>query len=214
MPHELAIGLGDLADRINHEHEGCETALRAGLAHAIEAGLLLIEAKGRIEHGGWLPWVGANGRFSERTAQSYMQVSRRAAELGWSDPQRAADLSYREALAMLAKPSEDLELHEVCQLFPPMRPEEFAGLKADIAAHGQCKPIWTLYGKVIDGKERLRACRELGIKPKTQEWDGDDGDLLAFVCGVNIHRTHLTRDQRAMCAVKFMEYKGRRTDAG
>ncbi len=32
------LPLEALAERINHEHAGCEAALRAGLAHALAAG--------------------------------------------------------------------------------------------------------------------------------------------------------------------------------
>src|SRR5262249_32476678 len=46
---------------------------------------------------------------------------------------------------------------------------------------------------------RWRACKELGIKPKTREWDGR-GSLLAFVLSLNLHRRHLTPSQKAMAA--------------
>jgi hypothetical protein len=102
-------GLDTLAERINLEHELCQTSFRVGLAHAIEAGRLLCEAKQRLAHGQWLPWLGAHCTFSERTAQGYMRVARHAAELT-ADPQRVADsdggLSLRGALEMLARPGD------------------------------------------------------------------------------------------------------------
>ena len=39
---------------------------------------------------------------------------------------------------------------------------------------------------------RYQACRELGIEPKFQEWDGQ-GSLVAFVISLNQHRRHLAR---------------------
>jgi hypothetical protein len=94
--------LSDLAERINAEHQQAETALREGLSHARAAGELLLQAKQQCRHGQWLPWLAANVRFSERTAQSYMRVAARWEELT-SNPQRVADLPYREAVAMLAE---------------------------------------------------------------------------------------------------------------
>ena len=34
-----------------------------------------------------------------------------------------------------------LPIHELARLFPPMSDEEYAGLKADIAANGKVDPI-------------------------------------------------------------------------
>lgn len=93
-----------------------------------------------------------------------------------------------------------MEIHEVANIFPTMSPDEFRGLKADIAANGQREPVWTHQGKVIDGRNRLRACVELGITPETREWDGK-GSLGEFVVSLNLHRRHLTPSQKAACGV-------------
>jgi hypothetical protein len=93
-----------------------------------------------------------------------------------------------------------MDIHEVCTIFPMMNPEEFEALKANIAAHGQREPIWTYQGKVIDGRNRLKACQELGVTPMTREWDGQ-GSLTAFIVSLNLHRRHLTSSQRAACGV-------------
>jgi hypothetical protein len=101
-----ADDLAALAARINAEHQEAEGAMRAGLAHAKNAGELLLEAKRRCPHGRWLPWLRANVRFGERTAQAYMRVARRWGELE-AKAQRVADLPYREAIAMLAAAEDD-----------------------------------------------------------------------------------------------------------
>ena len=62
-----------------------------------------------------------------------------------------------------------MESHPVASLFPLMGDEEFAALKADIAANGQREPVWLHDGKLIDGRNRYRACTELGLEPKTEE---------------------------------------------
>jgi hypothetical protein len=48
-----------------------------------------------------LPWLKANVKFSERTAQAYMRVAKRWPELE-TKAQHVADLPYREALKCLA----------------------------------------------------------------------------------------------------------------
>lgn len=93
--------------------------------------------------------------------------------------------------------------HDVANLFPLMTGTEFADLKADIAAYGQREPIWLHPdGRIVDGRNRHRACVELGISPRFQTWHGD-GSLVAFVVSLNLHRRHLTESQRAMIAAKL-----------
>src|SRR6185369_4965990 len=87
-------------------------------------------------------------------------------------------------------------------IFPPMRDKEYQELKASIAAQGLFDPIWTYQGKVIDGRHRLRACTELVIPPRYQEWDGK-GSLFDFVISLNLHRRHLKEAQRAMVAARI-----------
>jgi hypothetical protein len=49
--------LTDLAARIRAEHEAVSKALKESVRHAIAAGELLVEAKGQLGHGRWLPWL-------------------------------------------------------------------------------------------------------------------------------------------------------------
>jgi hypothetical protein len=50
-------------------------ALRAERKNLFEIGALLIEARAKVDHGGWLPWLEKNFGKSERTAQNYMMAS-------------------------------------------------------------------------------------------------------------------------------------------
>jgi hypothetical protein len=100
--------LAELARRINSEHAQAEGALRAGLQHARTAGQLLLEAKAKLAHGQWLPWLKANIGASKRTCQGYMRVCEQWPVLE-AKAQRVALLSYREALAVLAEPTRDDE---------------------------------------------------------------------------------------------------------
>jgi hypothetical protein len=93
-----------LAERINAEHDQAGAALKAGLLHARSAGDLLLQAKEQLPHGQWLPWLEANVRFSDRTAQAYMRVARRWMEL--EKAQGLADLTFEGGLKLLAAPAE------------------------------------------------------------------------------------------------------------
>jgi DNA modification methylase/ParB-like chromosome segregation protein Spo0J len=100
-----------------------------------------------------------------------------------------------------------LPFHEVCNVFPMMGEDDFRALKEDIAANGLREPIWTHEQQIIDGRNRLRACQELGVRPRFQEWDRR-GSLVSFVVSLNFHRRHLTASQRAACAAEFEERLG------
>jgi DUF3102 family protein len=87
----------DLAERINAEHGKAERALRSGVEHAARAGELLLKAKEKIGHGGWLGWLKDNVAFSERLAQAYMQL----ASLPVEKRNAVADLPLRKALSAI-----------------------------------------------------------------------------------------------------------------
>ena len=110
---------------------------------------------------------------------------------------------------MSIRNGKELEIDALATLFPPMSEKEFARLKADISTHGQLEPIWTHRGRVVDGRHRLRACRELGLEPLVSAYDGD-GSVLDFVIAKNLHRRHLSGNQRALVAAKLANLSGGR----
>ena len=100
----------------------------------------------------------------------------------------------------------ELKIHPAAELFPPMTEAEFLGLKEDIREHGQREDIVVWQGQLIDGRHRLRACRELGIEPEIAELM-DETDPWQYVVSHNLHRRHLTTAQRAMVADKLASLK-------
>lgn len=100
-----------LAADINRYHAAAEQALRSGLENARQAGELLLEAKGKLPHGEWYPWLKRNCKFSARTAQAYMRVAKRWPELD-SKCATSADLTFREATQLLCAPAVEGEAEE------------------------------------------------------------------------------------------------------
>jgi ParB-like chromosome segregation protein Spo0J len=86
-----------------------------------------------------------------------------------------------------------------------MEEADLADLAADIQANGLRDPIWTLDGKILDGRNRYRACILNGIEYRTEPFAGTDP--LAFVLSKNLHRRHLTTSQRAMVAASIEHQK-------
>lgn len=96
------------------------------------------------------------------------------------------------------------EIHPAAELFPTMSDEELQGLIADIKQNGQHEPATLWQGKLIDGRNRAKACEVLGVDLQCCELDSDT-DPIKWVLSYNLHRRHLTPSQKAMVAVKLKE---------
>ncbi len=101
-----------------------------------------------------------------------------------------------------------VDIHPAADAFPMMNAEQYEGLKADIAKNGQQEDIVYWKGLLVDGRNRLKACRELGIEPEAAELDPEiTPDPTAYVISANLHRRHLTTAQRSMVAAKLATLK-------
>lgn len=98
------------------------------------------------------------------------------------------------------------DIHPAATIFPMMTDDEYEGLKQDISENGQREDIVVWCGKLIDGRNRLRACEELGRTPDIAELD-EDQDPWKYVISHNLHRRHLTTSQRASVAAKMAKLK-------
>jgi ParB-like chromosome segregation protein Spo0J len=81
-------------------------------------------------------------------------------------------------------------------MFPPITEEDFGKLAADIKLNGLHQPIVRYQGKILDGNNRYRACELAKIAPKFADFNGDDAQARNYVISANIHRRHLSPDQR------------------
>jgi hypothetical protein len=86
-----------------------------------------------------------------------------------------------------------------------MEGAEFDALVADIKKNGLHYPIFLYEGKILDGRNRYRACLELGWEPATRNCDHHVGDPAGFVISRNIHRRHLTAKQRRELIAKLLK---------
>lgn len=95
-------------------------------------------------------------------------------------------------------------IHPAAAMFPLIDAENLAALARDIREHGQQEPIWMYQGKLLDGRNRVLACAQAGIKPTSREWKPGPGETpTSFVMSRNLHRRHLTASQRAALAVEL-----------
>jgi len=83
--------------------------------------------------------------------------------------------------------------HEAAQLFPLMTQERFSDLVGSIQLSGLLHEIILYEDKILDGRNRYRACEKAGIAPRFRQHVGDPYD---YVWSANGQRRDLGQDQR------------------
>jgi ParB-like chromosome segregation protein Spo0J len=95
----------------------------------------------------------------------------------------------------------NLEAHPAAAMFPMMPADELQALSADIGAHGLVEPVVLFEGKILDGRNRVKACELAGVRVDTVAWvPQDDRTPVEFVISSNLYRRHLSTSQRAIIA--------------
>jgi hypothetical protein len=134
-----------------------------------------------------------------------------------------------------------LPIHPAAELFPPMSESELRELGEDIKKNGLTSSIVLFEGKLLDGRNRLDAIELLRIEysflggTDPAKWHGlytlpnqraksgrrdsgvslfsyFGGDPYAFVLSANIHRRHLTTEQKRELIVKLLKAKPEQSD--
>ena len=95
--------------------------------------------------------------------------------------------------------------HELAARFPLMSEADFAALVADIRANGLRNPILMYQGRILDGRHRQRACQILGIEPTFALFTGDAEAAKREVDSLNLHRRHLTAQERRALVIEELK---------
>lgn len=105
-------------------------------------------------------------------------------------------------MSAVLKQIPQLSPHPLAERFPMMSGDQFNQLRDDIRANGLREAIWLYEGLILDGRNRYKACLELGIEIASRNFTGDSP--IAFVWSMNGARRQLTKSQLAALAVSFL----------
>lgn len=96
------------------------------------------------------------------------------------------------------------EYHPFSDIWPLLEGPAFEELATDIAANGLLVPIVLYQDKILDGRNRDRACIEAGVEPRYEQANAaDDAAALELVMSLNQHRRHLSFQERAFAAARY-----------
>jgi ParB-like chromosome segregation protein Spo0J len=110
---------------------------------------------------------------------------------------------------------QDLKFHELANIFPLLTGEPLQELASDIKANGLREPITLLWDQILDGRNRYNAAKLAGLNLASESFQHFNGDdPVAFVISKNIHRRHLTNDQRAQIAAELYEKLPKKKEGG
>lgn len=97
--------------------------------------------------------------------------------------------------------------HDYANLFPMLDAAGQDALRADVREHGVREPVILFSGRILDGRNRYMAARDLGLEFPVADFDGTEADALSYVLSTNLHRRHLTESQRSAVAAKLANMK-------
>jgi hypothetical protein len=130
---------------------------------------------------------------------------------GWSEVEVEIEVGVDD----FRKGRHVLQVHPLAFAIPPMTPEEQEQIRADIAEHGVRQPLVlfpdptdrTARGKpkkkVLDGRHRLQFASSLDKPVRIELFEGNEEEARQYVASMNLHRRHLTEQQRALAIVRL-----------
>ena len=99
-----------------------------------------------------------------------------------------------------------LTYHPLADVFPVLPDAELQRLGQDILANGMNRPIVLFEDQILDGRNRHKAAKLVGYETKPKDFLDFTGDFEAavrFVMSENLHRRHLTSNERALAAERL-----------
>jgi len=94
-----------------------------------------------------------------------------------------------------------MKVHPVAELFPMLSASELNEMAQSIRKEGLLNPCVRQGDTLLDGRNRMAACKIASVEPRFIEYEGDSP--VAFIIGVNLARRHLDKNQKIALALEI-----------
>jgi hypothetical protein len=94
-----------------------------------------------------------------------------------------------------------IKTHPVAEMFPMLSDSDLREMADSITKDGQQFPCVRQNGVLIDGRNRLAACKLAGVEPRFTEYKGDSP--VSFIISVNLARRHMDKGQKIALAIEI-----------
>ncbi len=98
----------------------------------------------------------------------------------------------------------EYEFHEFANIYRLLEGADFQAMVASIKT-GQRNPITLYEGKILDGRNRYKACIAAGVNPEFRTYAGDDP--VGEIAALNDIRRHDTMAERALVGARMANLK-------
>jgi site-specific DNA-methyltransferase (adenine-specific) len=109
-----------------------------------------------------------------------------------------------------------MKVHPVAEMFPMLSASELQEMSDSIKREGLINPCVRQGDTLLDGRNRLAACKLAGVDPRFIEYAGESP--VAFIIGANLSRRHLDKGQKIALALEiephFAEEARKRMESG
>ena len=95
----------------------------------------------------------------------------------------------------------EMETHPVARIFPVMPEADLREMADSIKKDGLLNPCVQQSGVLLDGRNRIAACKLAGVEPRFIEYTGDSP--VAFIVASNLARRHLNKGQKIAIALEI-----------
>ncbi|WP_218080972.1 hypothetical protein [Anthocerotibacter panamensis] len=117
------------------------------------------------------------------------------------------NVEHHLASVLTQEPSSPaIAFHPICDIFPPMLPEEFNAVILNLKK-GIIEPLWTdQQGLCLERRDLYLAYQEVGIDPEFRVWTGQgEADLILFVLSLQKYNPRkLTPIHRVVLALNLL----------